>query len=147
MCKPLNTAQNQGTEELPDDVGAIYAQLDQLDREWSQDRERYRSVPKLRRRQLLATASMRVGFSLVCLGLWLDELGIDDVRIERLLFPWPIVLIVVGVLLILGWIVFYLMTGHHRNTIEMYKLAEQSYGYRRYRLLERLELTNDQTDK
>ena len=51
--------------------------------------------------KVLGLISMMSGFGLALLGLWLDHLG-NDVRIERLLHPWPAVFMVLGACLVIG---------------------------------------------
>jgi hypothetical protein len=72
---------------------------------------------------------------LAFVGVWLHSLG-NDVRLERLLHPWPWVCMGLGTFAVFGWAVFVLATGSERRKIGMYNMAEQSYLYRRQKLLQ-----------
>ena len=114
-------------------------ELEKLDREWVEEIEKHHSsVPKLKLRQFIAWIAMVAGFALVFVGVWLHSLG-DDVRLERLLYPWPGVCMALGAFAVVGWAVFVLVTGGDRRRIGMYNLAEQSYCYRRHQLLQDIE--------
>lgn len=74
------------------------------------DQDRQGPVGGLQTRKLAGVISLLAGFVLVVLGLWLDRLGVEDVRLERLMFPWPAISMVVGACLTIGSLV--LMLGH-----------------------------------
>lgn len=69
------------------------------------DRDRQGSVPRLQLRKFVGSISLVAGFGIVVLGLWLRYLG-DDVRLERLLQPWPEVCMLLGGCVIVGSLVF-----------------------------------------
>ncbi len=56
------------------------------------------------------------GFAILMLGLWLNELG-DDVALERLLYPWPIVCIVLGCLVVFGSLVAMALASAHARSL------------------------------
>ena len=118
-------------------------ELEKLDREWVEEVEKQHSaVPRLKRRQFAGWIMLLAGFALAFVGVWLHDLG-DDVRLERLLHPWPGVCMALGAFAVVGWAVFVLATGSDRRSIGMYNLAEQSYLYRRQQLLQRIESSKD----
>jgi len=117
-------------------------ELEKLDREWMEEIEKHHSsVPRLKLRQSIAAIPLVAGMVLAFVGVWLHSLG-NDVRLEHMLHPWPWVCIGLGVFGVLGWAVFVLATGSDRRNIGMYNLAEESYCYRRHRLLQELEASS-----
>ena len=70
------------------------------------------SVRRLQLRTFVGLISIVAGLGLAVLGRWLHELG-DDVRLERLLHPWPAVCMVLGACLVVGSLVF--MVGNGRR--------------------------------
>ena len=109
------------------DKDPMWLEVEKLDKEWLEEVEQnHSSVPRLKRRQIVARLALLIGFVLVLGGRWLHALG-DDVRLERLLHPWPWVCIGSGVIAVLGWAVSELTTGSDRHRIRMYSLEE--YGY------------------
>ena len=107
--------------------------------------EHHSSVPRLNRRQFVGGIALVAGMVLAFVGVWLHSLG-DDVRLERLLHPWPWVCIALGVFGVIGWAVFVLATGSDRRRIGMYNLAEQSYLYRRQKLVQDLEASSERDE-
>jgi len=71
------------------------------------DRDLHGSVARLQLRKFVWLISMVAGLGFTVLGRWLDHLG-DDVRLERLLHPWPAVCMVLGICLVVGSLVFML---------------------------------------
>ena len=62
--------------------------------------------------KIIAVILMAAGFALVLVGLWLDALG-EDVRIGRLLGPWPHVSMLAGFCLVLASLPFLTRRGSH----------------------------------
>lgn len=121
----------------------VELELEKLDREWMEEIEKHHSsIPRLNRRQFVGWIAMVAGMVLAFVGVWLHSLG-DDVRLERLLHPWPWVCIALGVFGVIGWAVFVLATGSDRRRIGMYNLAEQSFLYRRQQLLQNLAASSE----
>lgn len=77
------------------------------------DQDRHGSVARLQPRKVAGLISMAVGFGVAGLGLWLDHIGLEDVRLERLLHPWPAVCMVLGGCLVVGSLV--LMVANPRR--------------------------------
>ena len=69
------------------------------------------SVAPSQLRKYVGLISMVAGFGIFGLGRWLDHLGIDDVRLERLLQPWPGVCMLLGFCLVVGSVVFMVGIG------------------------------------
>ena len=69
------------------------------------DLDRQGSVSRQQLRKFVGLVFMVAGFAVTVLGLWLDHLGIEDVRLERSLQPWPAVCIVLGAFLVVGSLV------------------------------------------
>lgn len=76
------------------------------------DRDRHGPLARLQRRKLVGLAILVVGFALSLLGVWLNHVA-DNVRLERLLGPWIVVSIVLGICLTIGSLV--LMVGDRRR--------------------------------
>jgi uncharacterized membrane protein YidH (DUF202 family) len=66
------------------------------------DEDRQGSVARQQLRKCVGLILMVAGFTVAVLGLWLDHLGIEDVRLERSLQPWPAVCMVLGAFLVVG---------------------------------------------
>ncbi len=76
------------------------------------DQDRHGSVPRSQLRKFVGLISMVAGFGLAVLGFWLDRLGIDDVRLEHLLSPWPGVCMLLGFcIVVVGLLMFTLGNG------------------------------------
>ena len=110
-------------------------ELDKLDREWLEQKERHSEVPRLQRLGSVGGISMYAGFGLVALGLWLNDLG-EDVRLERLLHPWPTVCIVLGLCVTVGSMV--LTIGYVNPRIRAFCQARCGYDNRREELLQEI---------
>lgn len=76
-------------------------------------RDRDGSVHRLQLRKLVGLISLVLGFVLVVLGRWLDDLAYagDAGRLVRLLHPWWGVCIFLGVCLVVASLVFILGNG------------------------------------
>jgi hypothetical protein len=121
-------------------------ELEKLDKEWMEEIEKHHSsVPRLKRRQAVGWMALVAGFGLAFVGVWLHSLG-DDVRLEHLLHPWPGVCMALGAFAVVGWAVFILVTGSDRRRIGMYTLAEESYCFRRQRLLQDFEASREKDE-
>jgi hypothetical protein len=104
-------------------------EIEKLDREWREGKERHGSVPRPHRLLFVGQISMVVGFALAAFGVWLDER----------LFPgpatWPAFCMILGTCLVLGSIVFIIRNGWR---LRAYHMAKRSYDCRREKLLEDL---------
>jgi hypothetical protein len=69
------------------------------------------SVAPSQLRKYVGLISMVAGFGIFGLGRWLDHLGIDDVRLERLLQPWPGVCMLLGFCLVVVSLLFMVGKG------------------------------------
>ena len=110
-------------------------ELEKFDREWLVAKERYGPVSRL---QLFATIGwfcIWAGVGLVVLGVWLNDLG-EDVRLERLLHPWPAICMVLGVCVAVGSLV--LTFGYVHPRLRAFLQARCSYDKRREELLEEI---------
>jgi drug/metabolite transporter (DMT)-like permease len=70
------------------------------------------SVAPSQLRKYAGLISMVAGFGIFGLGRWLNDLG-EDVRLERMLHPWPGVCMLLGFCLVVGSVVF--MVGSSRR--------------------------------
>ena len=107
--------------------------LEKLDREWMEEKQRHDSVPRLEILGFVGAISTMAGFALVMFGLWLDQLGLEDVRLERQLYPWPAVCMVLGSCIVVGSLVFVIRRGRRHSA---YNQAKCIYDCRREKLLE-----------
>jgi hypothetical protein len=122
-------------------------ELEKLEKEWMEEFEQHHSsVPRLKRRQFVGWLALMAGMALALVGVWLHSLG-EDVRLERLLHPWPWVCIGTGTLAVLTWAVFLLATGSDRRKIREHDEAAQSYGWRFERLLQDFEASREKDDE
>jgi drug/metabolite transporter (DMT)-like permease len=69
------------------------------------------SVAPSQRRKYVGVISIVAGFGLAVLGLWLDRLGIDDIRLQHRLMPWPVVCMFLGFCLVAVPLVFMIRIG------------------------------------
>ncbi len=113
------------------------AELEQLDRDWLEEWDRQNEpISRLLKRQFASTLGFIAGMVLVVFGLWLDQLGINDVQLERRLFPWPLVSILVGLCLVFGSLVFVIRYVNPR--LRAFVQAKSLYDARREQLLEEI---------
>ena len=68
------------------------------------------SVPPWQLGKYVGLISMVAGFGIFGLGRWLNHLG-EDVRLERMLHPWPGVCMLLGLCLVVGSVVFMVDSG------------------------------------
>ena len=69
------------------------------------------SVAPSQLRRYVGLISMVAGFGIFGLGRWLDLLGIEDVRLERMLYPWPGVSMLLGFCLVVSSVVCMVYSG------------------------------------
>ena len=74
------------------------------------DQERKSSISRLQLVKCVCLVSMVTGLGLVVLGVWLHNLG-DDVRLERLLHPWPWICMLAGAFLAIASVLFIVREG------------------------------------
>jgi len=117
------------------ETAKLELELEKLDREWMEEKERHGSVGTLRLLQHVTLLAMIVGLVLAGYGVAVDMKHLGGPGPG----PVPYVCMFLGLFLVLGWAVFFLSTAAHRRTIGMYNVAEQSYSYRRYRLLQDID--------
>ena len=77
------------------------------------DQDRHGSDAPLQLRKIVGLISMVAGFGITVLGVLLDHFGLEDVRLERLLYPWPGVCIVLGGCLVVGSLVLLVANSRH----------------------------------
>lgn len=107
-------------------------ELAELDRQWVEHcEETEQSMVRGHQRALWLLAAMLTGFGLVMLGLWMNALG-ENVRLERLLQPWVIVSVSLGVLLVLGSLALIIRNGRRLRAGNVKRLE---YELRRDELL------------
>jgi len=118
-------------------------ELEMLDRDWVDEKERHGSVPRLVMLRSVGLFNVIAGLGLVMLGLWLHELG-DDVRLERLLHPWPVVCMVLGPCLAIGSLAF--TFGYVHPRLRAFIQAKCSYDCRREKLLQDIYVSGKDLD-
>lgn len=77
------------------------------------DQDPHGSVARLQLRKFVASICMVAAVGLVVLGRWLYDLG-NDVRLERLLHPWPAVCMILGFCLVFVSLTF-MVVGNRRR--------------------------------
>jgi len=106
-------------------------ELQELDKAWTQNRELHESARRLNVSGTKAWFGMMGGFGLVVLGLWMDQLG-EDARLERMLWPWPVVCIVIGIFGVFVSLGIMIYTGRR---LRAYNEKAVEYEIRRAELL------------
>lgn len=109
-------------------------ELEKLDQQWVERSESHRIAGRREMCGVIAWVAMMAGFALVFLGLWLNKLG-EDVRLERLLYPWPIVAMVLGVCVVLGSVGFMVRNARY---LRQYYHEKIKYESQRHELMQEI---------
>ena len=136
--------ENQEIDQGTTNRLTLQRKLDDLEQEWEEEKERHGAIPRVKRSQLYGGILGLTGFGMVVFSIWLHNLG-SDVRLERMLHPWPWICTGLGIILVAAWIVFFLSTSAQRQRIAQYELAERSYDYRWGRLLDDIDACEENT--
>lgn len=90
-------------------------ELQELDKEWIENEELHKAAHRFNVLGAKAWFGMMGGFGLLVLGLWMDQLG-QDARLERMLWPWPLVCIVIGIIGVFVSLGIMIYTGRRLRT-------------------------------
>lgn len=107
-------------------------ELEKIDCEWIRNSEYHRSTARREVWSMIGGAALAAGFGLAMFGRWLDDLG-EDVQLERMLHPWPVVIMWLGVGFVCTSLVYIIPNGRHINA---YRCAKMQYELRRDELLQ-----------
>ena len=115
-------------------------ELENIDREWLEEKERHASLPTLVWGEFFACISMMAGFALVTFGVRLERAQPLAVSDWTLL---PAVYMVLGACLVLGSLLFIILIGRR---ILAYIQVKNSYEFRRDKLLQDIYASGQESE-